>query len=278
MTSDPGLFGPDSVTWRIHADPSMSLAGFRALYLQALHPLAMAGVDQHSDYRSDPWGRLQRTGEWIGLTTFGTLAEIEPAAAMLRRIHSRVRGVDPVTGEAYTADDPELLLWVHCGAVDSFLSTYRRCGGPLAPGDGDRYVAEQVRVAPLVGLDPALVPDSEAALAAYFERVRPQLRITPAARTAARFSLAPPMPLWTQLATPARPAWVGLVTLAFGMLPRWARAMYTPLGLPLVVLPGQELATTAAGRALRTALLAVPADRREGPHLKAARARLDAAA
>ena len=281
MDPDPGLFTPDTVTWRLHADPAMALGGLRALYLQALHPLAMAGVDQHSDYRADPWGRLQRTGEWIGLTTYGTLAEIEPAAARLRRIHASVHGIDGATGLPYSADDPELLLWVHCGAVDSFLSTYRRCGGPLSPGEGDRYVAEQVRVAPLVGLDPTLVPDSEAALAAYFERVRPQLRMTPAARTAQKFSVAPPMPLRTQLTTPARPAWIGLVSLAFAMLPRWARAMYTPFGLPLVTLPGQELATTAAGRAVRTTMLALPPDRLEGPHLKAGRARhtgLDAAA
>ena len=278
MAPDPGLFTPDTVTWRIHADPSMSVGGFRSLYLQALHPLAMAGVDQHSDYRTDPWGRLQRTGQWVGLTTYGTMAEIEPAAARLRRIHASVRGVDETTGLPYSADDPGLLLWVHCGMVESFLSTYRRCGGPLAAGEGDRYVAEMVRVAPLVGLDPALVPDSEAALAASFDEVRPQLRMTPAARTAQRFSLAPPMPLWTQLATPARPAWVGLMSLAFAMLPRWARAMYSPFGLPLVVLPGQELATTAAGRALRKTLLALPQDRLEGPHLKAAKARLDTAA
>lgn len=272
MASDHGLFGPDSITWRVHADPSMSVGGFRALYLQALHPLAMAGVDQHSDYQTDPWGRLQRTGEWIGLTTYGTLAEIEPAAERLRRLHERVQGIDKTTGEAYRASDPELLLWVHCCAVDSFLSTYRRCGGSLAAGDGDRYVAEQVRVAPLVGLDPALVPDTEKALAAYFQQVRPRLRLTPAARTAQRFSLTPPMP------TPARPAWVGVVTLSFAMLPRWARVMYAPFGLALPDLPGQELATSTAGRALRAALLALPADRREGPHLKAARARLDAAA
>jgi uncharacterized protein (DUF2236 family) len=180
-----------------------------------------------------------------------------------------------VTGRRYAADDPELLLWVHCCLVESFLSTYRRCGGPLAPGEPDRYVAEQVRLAPLVGLDPALVPDDEATLAAHFEEVRPQLRATAAARSAARFVLAPPMsvPLW--LAPLARPAWAGVAGLAFAMLPRWARTMYGPA---VPVLPGAELATTAAGRALRATLLALPADRREGPHLKAAKARLDAAA
>jgi uncharacterized protein (DUF2236 family) len=272
------LFPPDTVTWRVHADAVMGLAGLRALYLQALHPLAMAGVAQHSDFRRDPWGRLRRTAEWIGLTTYGTLAEIEPAAERLRVIHSRVRGTDAETGEPYSADDPDLLLWVHCCLVDSFLSTYRRCGGPLEEGDGDAYIAEQVRVAPLVGLDPAVVPADEAQLAAYFRRIRPQLRITPEARRAATFVLVPPMPLWTQLATPARPAWAGIASLSLGMLPRWAKSMYGPRLAGLGMLPGAELATTAAGRALRSTLMALPADRREGPHLKAARRRLDAAA
>ena len=180
--------------------------------------------------------------------------------------------------EHYSADDPELLLWVHCCLVESFLSTYRRCGGPVADGEGDAYVAEQVRLAPLVGLDPLLVPDTEAALAAYFVRVRPRLRITSDARSAAAFVVAPPMPLWAQLATPARPAWAGIASLAFGMLPPWAKAMYGPGLGGLGRLPGAERATTVAGRALRSTLLALPADRLEGPHLKAARARLESAA
>jgi uncharacterized protein (DUF2236 family) len=278
VTPDHGLFSPETVTWRIHADVVMGLAGLRALYLQALHPLAMAGVVEHSDFRRDPWGRLRRTAEWIGLTTYGTLAEIEPAAERLRMIHSQVRGTDAETGQPYSADDPDLLLWVHCCLVDSFLSTYRRCGGPLGAGDGDAYIAEQVRVAPLVGLDPAVVPADEAQLAAYFRGVRPRLRITREARRAAAFVLVPPMPLWTQLTTPARPAWAGIASLSLAMLPRWAKSMYGPGLVGLGMLPGAELATTAAGRTLRSTLMALPADRREGPHLKAARRRLGNAA
>jgi uncharacterized protein (DUF2236 family) len=278
MTPEPGLFTPDDVTWRLHADPVMGLAGLRALYLQALHPLAMAGVANHSDFRRDPWGRLMRTAGWIGLTTYGTLAQIEPAAERLRKIHSQVRGTDAETGLPYAADDPALLLWVHCCLVDSFLQTYRRCGGPLAEGEADAYVAEQVRLAPLVGLDEGLVPGSESALASYFDQVRPQLRITGEARRAAAFVLAPPMPLWAQLATPARPAWAGLASLGFALLPRWSKSMYGPGLGGLAALPGAELATTAAARALRTTLLALPADRLEGPHLRAARARLGSAA
>jgi uncharacterized protein (DUF2236 family) len=278
MAPDHGLFSPDTVTWRIHADPVMGLAGLRALYLQALHPLAMAGVAQHSDFRRDPWGRLRRTAEWIGLSTYGTLAEIEPAAARLRMIHAQVRGTEAETGEPYSADDPELLLWVQCSLVDSFLSTYRRCGGPVGAAEGDDYVAEQVRMAPLVGLDPASVPSDEAELATYFERIRPRLRITGEARRTAAFVLAPPMPLWAQLATPARPAWAGLASLGFALLPRWAKSMYGPGLGGLAALPGADLATTAAARTVRRTLLALPADRIEGPHRKAARARLGSAA
>src|ERR1700712_5812974 len=96
---DPGLFGPDSVTWRIHGDPSMLVGGFRALMLQAVHPLVMAGFDDNSLFRGDPWGRLQRTGEWVATVTFGTTAEAERAGARLRGGHRRLApGLGPETG------------------------------------------------------------------------------------------------------------------------------------------------------------------------------------
>ena len=271
MTADLGLFGPDTVTWRVHADPVTGLGGLRALLLQALHPLAMIGVAQHSDFRRDPWGRLMRTASYIGVTTFGTTAEALDAARTVRRVHGFVRGTDPDSGVPYRADDPELLLWVHCCLVDSLLTTYRRCGGALAPGDADAYVAEQVRMAPLVGLDPAGVPADEATLRAYFADLRPALRVTGEARRAALFVLAPPMPGWVQLLTPARPTWAGAAGLAFAMLPRWARRCY---GLPTPL--GTDAAVTLAGRALRRSLLALPPDVRHGPHLRAALDRLAA--
>jgi uncharacterized protein (DUF2236 family) len=275
MAADPGLFGPESVTWRIHADPVMGLGGLRALLLQALHPLAMVGVAQHSEFRKDPWGRLFRTAGYIGATTYGTTDEALAAAAKVRRVHSAVRGVDPTTGAAYSADDPELLLWVHCSLVDSLLVTYRRCGGPLRRGDGDAYVAEQVRMAPLVGLDTGEVPASEAELRQYFRDVRPQLRLTPEARRAALFVLRPPMPGWVGLLTPARPTWVGVTGLAFALLPGWARRMYGLPGAVATVVPTGP-AAGVAGRALRAGLLAVPPELRHGPHYKAALARIGA--
>ena len=266
---DPGLYGPDSVTWRVHADPSMALAGLRALLLQALHPVAMHGVFTNSAFREDPWGRLFRTAEYVAVTAYGTTREAERAGARVRGIHRRLSGVEPESGRAYRVDDPELLRWVHCSEVESFLSTAVRCGLRLTPDEQDRYYAEQTRNAALVGLDPATVPASVAAMAAYFEEVRPQLKVGKDARDAAAFVLWPPMPALVQLGTPARPAWTALATAAFAMLPRWARRLYALPGLPTT-----DLAATAAGTAFRRGLLVVPAGLRHGPHLKAAQERL----
>ncbi len=251
-----GLFGPDSVAWRIQSDPSMVLAGFRALLLQATHPLVMAGFDASSNYRVDPWGRLQRTGEWISTVTFGTRSAAEEAGARLRALHGRLPGgVEPETGLAYRVDDPELLLWVHCTEVESFLTTYQRSGGRLRPGDADRYVEEMRASARLVGLDldDGSVPGTLADLHDYYADVRPQLRVTAVAAEGALWGFVPPMPLWVKLMTPARPAWAGMISVAAGLLPRWARRLY---GLP--GLPTTDLAATVAARGLRRSLLALP--------------------
>ena len=272
-TGDPGLFGPDSVTWRINGDPVSFVGGLRALLLQALHPLAMAGVDQHSNYRDDPWGRLARTAKYVSTATFGTTEEAEAAGARVRAVHRHIRGVDDQTGLPYSAADPALLAWVHNCTVDSMLNAYARSGARLSPAEADEYVDEQVAMAALVGLERPDVPSTAAGLQAYFTRVRPELRSTPAARGVARFGVAPPMPVWVQVATPARIAWAGVGSLAFGMLPPWARRMY---GVP--VLRGTDRATDLAVRALRAALLAVPESRRRSPEQKAAFARLAASA
>jgi uncharacterized protein (DUF2236 family) len=249
-----GLFGPQSVTWRIHGDPAMLLAGFRALALQAVHPLAMAGFNANSRFRDDPWGRLQRTGAWVGTVTYGTRSEAEAAGARLRALHARLRpGVEPETGRPYRVDDPDLLLWVHCTEVESFLSTYRRSGGRLAPGEADQYVHEMRESARLVGLDPTTVPGDEAGLQEYYRQVRPELRVTHAARRNALWGFAPPMPWWVQLATPARPSWAALVGTATALLPRWARRLY---GLP--GLPTTDLTAALTARAVRQTLLTLP--------------------
>lgn len=266
---DPGLYGPDSVSWRVHADPSMALAGLRALFLQAVHPMAMAGVAEHSDFRADPWGRLFRTAEYVGVTTYGTRAQAERAGAKVRGIHRRLSGVEPESGVAYRVSDPHLLLWVHCVEVESFLTTAIRCGLRVSRSDRDRYYAEQTIGSALVGLDPADVPASVEEMAAYFRRMHPELRVTAAARRTAAFILWPPMPGVVSKGTPARPAWVALAAAAFTMLPRWARRLYRMPGLPTT-----DAAATAAGLAFRSGLLVVPERLRHGPELKSAKARL----
>jgi len=270
-----GFFGPASVTWRVHADPLLMLAGLRALLLQATHPLAMAGFVHHSNFRDDPWGRLNRTAEYIGVTTFGTTLEAMQAGARVRAIHSRVAGVTS-DGAGYRADDPDLLAWVHCCLVASFLDVVRRGGLALRPQEQDAYIAEQVRSAVLVGLEPEHVPRDRAGLAGYFQAVGPALRVTPAARSAALLVLAPPMPAAIALATPARPAWVAMAGLAFASLPAWVRQMYALPDLPGTAGLNQAGATLGL-RALRVTLRGVQAmvpPLREGPHLRAARLRL----
>lgn len=248
---DQGLYGPGSVTWRVHGDPSMALGGLRALLLQAVHPLAMAGVAQHSDFQDDPWGRLLRTADYVRVTSFGTSSEASKAAARVRGIHRRLGGIEPESGQAYRVDDPVLLLWVHCCEAESFLSTAVRCGLRLTHQEQDAYYAEQVRAAALIGAAPA--PSSVTEMADYFAAQRPGLRVTRAAREAARFVLLPPMPTKVRLATPARPAWTLVAATAFAMLPRWARRLYRLPGLPTT-----DLGATVAGKALRAGLLALP--------------------
>src|SRR5918998_1948376 len=196
-SADAGLFGPDSVTWRIHRDPAMLLGGFRALILQAVHPLVMAGFDDNSFFRGDPWGRLRRTGEWVGTVTYGTTAEAQKAGRRLRKLHASLPpGVERETGQSYRVDDPELLLWVHCTEVESFLTSYRRSGGRLRRGDGDRYVAEMTASAKLVGIPAAMGPSSAADVANYYRAIRPDLRVTAVAFRNVLWGFAPPMPAW----------------------------------------------------------------------------------
>jgi uncharacterized protein (DUF2236 family) len=230
--NDLGLFGPDSVTWRIHADPSSLVGGLRALLIQALNTRAMAAVDQHSDYRTDPWSRLRRTSEYLTATTFGDTATAERYAGRVRAIHRRVHGVDPVSGRPYRADDPELLLWVHAVEVDSFLTAYRQYGGSVTDADADRYALEMVRAAELVGLRPDQVPTTLDDLREYLRRAYRGLALSPAAKEGVRYVLSPPMPLLV------RPLWAVPATAAVAILPDVVRGLYGlrwwPLATPVV--------------------------------------------
>ncbi|MDV3135142.1 oxygenase MpaB family protein [Mycobacterium sp. 29Ha] len=221
-TPGPRWFDEDRPIRRVHADASMFVGGLRALLLQSLHPLAMAGVAEHSDYRGDPWGRLQRTSTFLAVTTFGPAADAQRAVDKVRGIHRRVSGVAP-DGRPYAAGDPHLLEWVHIAEVDSFLLAHQLYGAhPLDQSGRDGYVADTARVATALGvIDP---PRTERELAERIEAFRPELTSTQSAREAARYLLlTPPLPVV------ARAPYGLLAATSVAMLPPWARL---PLRLP----------------------------------------------
>jgi len=219
--ADDGFFGPASVAWRVSTDLATPVAGLRSLLMQALHPLAMAGVDQHSGWRRDPVGRLAATSAYLATVTFGERAVAEQAAARVRRIHDHVRGVDAVTGRRYAAGDPALLLWVHAAQVDSVLAAGSLVGTALSAADSDRYVAEMVAAAELVGVPRPLVPASVAELERYVASVRPGLSCTPAAAESMAYLLDPP-----GLDEEVAEIWQDVRDAAIAVLPEWARQMY----------------------------------------------------
>lgn len=202
--------------WRVHEDSSMFPGGIAALLLQMLHPMAMAGVAGHSGYRGDPWGRLQRTSNYLASTTYGTIEHAEATIAHVASIHDRVRGKD-VHGRAYRAGDPHLLTWVHVAEIHSFLAAHQAYGRePLTPAEADTYVAQAGIPAHRLGVpDP---PRSVDELHTVLESYRPELELTAAAADAAAFLLHdPPLP-W-----PARPGYWALAAGGIAVLPGWAR-------------------------------------------------------
>jgi uncharacterized protein (DUF2236 family) len=243
----PRWFGDDRAIRLVHADSAMFIGGLRALLLQSLHPLAMAGVAQHSDYRTDPWGRLQRTAEFLAATTFGPVPVAQRAVATVRRVHLRVVGTT-TDGRRYAANDPHLLRWVHVCEVDSFLAAHQRYGASRLDSAGaDQYVSDMAVVARALGVNepPRTVRELRAELREY----RPELSSTPEARDAARFLLLdPPLPI------AARPPYAVLGAAAVGLLPVWAR---WPLRLPFLPMTETVLVRPAGGavtRALRWSL------------------------
>ena len=226
--SDDGLFGPASVAWRVSTDLASPVAGLQSLLMQALHPLAMAGVDQHSGWRRDPVGRLAATSAYLATVTFGERAVALHAAARVRRIHDHVRGVDAVTGRPYAAGDPALLLWVHAALVQSSLAAVWAFGTPLSAEDSDRYVEEMMVTAELIGVPRAQVPSSVADLERYVASVRPGLRYTPAAGESMAYLLNPP-----GLDEEIAEFWRDVRDAAIALLPEWARQMYGYSAPPL---------------------------------------------
>jgi uncharacterized protein (DUF2236 family) len=181
------------VAWKVVGHQVSLVGGLRSLIVQSLHPLAMAGVAQHSDYRNRSLERLRRTAHYVAATTFGDTETAYAAARRVKSIHRKVRGTDPVTGLSYSAEDPETQLWVHCVEWHSFLASYRAYGGRLTREDEDRYLYEGVRIAALLDVPDDTVPGSVAEYREYFEAVRPRLCVSESARAAIDFVLHPPM-------------------------------------------------------------------------------------
>ena len=235
-------YTPEDPIWRVHADAAMFPGGISALLLQSLHPSAMAGVAGHSGYKGDPWGRLQRTSNYLAVTTFGTIEDAERVVARVRGRHRVVRGEDE-RGVPYSADDPHLLRWVHVAEIWSFLKAYQTyAADPLTDDEADLYVAQSIRAPSLLGATdlPTSVAELHEALASY----RPELASTRAAREATRFMLLnPPVP-WL-----VRPGYGLIAAGGVALLPSWARRQ---LMLPLL---GPALPVATGAGALSTALV-----------------------
>ena len=216
---DPGLFGPQSISWQVHGDfPSMLVGGISALMLQLLHPLALAGVWDHSNFREDMLGRLRRTGQFISGTTFGSRQDAEWLIDKVRTIHLQVTGTAP-DGQPYAASDPDLLTWVHVAEVSNFLAAHLRYRNPnLSPADQDRYYAEIALVAERLGARD--VPRSRQQIADYLERIRPQLLCDERSREVLRLLLDAPSP-----SRMAKPFGALMMQAGIDLLPDWASAM-----------------------------------------------------
>ncbi len=246
-----GLYGPGSVTWRLAAEPIMWVAGLRAMYLQALHPRTMRATWQNTAFArpGEAWGRFSRTLDFVRVRTYGDLAEVERAGHRVRKIHASLTGVD-ADGSVIRLDEPELLLWVHCGEIASYANIASRCGMRISAAELDQFVAEQRRGAAVVGLDPACVPASMAELDAYYERMRPSVYACAEARKALARSFVPAIPWpFTGLRLVVPP----MNALAFATLPRWARRRYGTPGSHLT-----DLSATVTLCAMHQAVTRVP--------------------
>ncbi|MFI0444849.1 oxygenase MpaB family protein [Actinomadura sp. 6N118] len=262
---DYGLFGPGSVTWRVMGEPVLMVGGVRALLLQALHPRSMWGTAQNSELM-DPqaaWARLGRTVEFVRVRTYGTHEEVDRVGRRIRKLHSKLTGLDMRTGETFRIDEAENLLWVHMGEVDSYLDVARRAGVPLSDADADRFVDEQRRAAEVVGLDPADVPATVAEMRDYYEGMRPHLWACKEARVGLRRMFNPNVP---RQMLPLKLAAPGIGMLVVATLPRWARRMY---GLP--GLPTSDLAATLTLKGLYRTTHVLPQRIRYSPDAKRAR-------
>ena len=254
---DPGWFGPDSVAWKVHADPSLLVAGVAAFTLQALHPLAMAGVAEHSAFSDDFLGRTQRTAEFVQGVVYGSSARAERLCRIVRKAHVPVVGVAP-DGRPYDANDPELLDWVHIAEYLAIAAANRRFAlRPMSRPELDAYIAEVAIVGEGTGV--VAPPRSWSGILASLEHHRPQLAVSEYAALGVAFLDDPPI-----IPGPAKPVWRALWAGAIACLP--------PVGRRLLRLPMPSTAELAACRATLRVLGTLAT---EPVDLAAARRRLD---
>ncbi len=251
-------FSDDRPIHIVHTDASMFIGGMRALLLQSLHPLAMAGVAQHSDYRSDPWGRLQRTADFLAATSFGPADLAEKTIARIRAVHTKVVGTT-TDGRPYSASDPHLLRWVHVAELDSFIAAHRAYGAQkLDEKTYDAYVEDMAVIARKLGV-PA-PPTSVQGLRDQLVMYRYELASTPESRDAAKYLLLTP-----PLSLPARVPYSLIAAAAIAILPAWARndlrLPYLPVTEKAVVRPiGHAITSTIRWATAIDPLSSVDAD------------------
>jgi uncharacterized protein (DUF2236 family) len=235
--------------WTVHGSVATFLGGVRSLLLQTLHPLALAGVEQHSRYREDPLGRLQRTGAFIAATTYGPDEFAEQTVGAIRAMHRKVEGTAP-DGRRYSAADPRLLLWVHITLVDSMLTAYQTFGRHGAV-DPDRYVADMAVVGERMGVPDA--PRTAAALTASLSGFAPELRRTGDSDRMKRFIMSAPLPAGL------RPGYAILAGAARDSLPGWALDLLGESAHSAAGLAGRRVAADLSLRVLAAALVKSPA-------------------
>lgn len=244
---DDGLFGPGSATWAVHGDfTAMMAGGIASLLIQMLHPAALAGVWDHSDFRRDMAGRLRRTAGFISVTTYGATEAAERMIARVRAVHDRVGGTLP-DGTPYSANDPHLLTFVHAAEVDSFLRAHRTYRDPdFSDAEADRYLAEMAGIARRLGAEQ--VPENRRELARFLDSIRPELRVDARTRAVARTLLNQPAP------SPAlAPVSSWLTQAGIALLPDWAARLHGLDGYG-AVRPAIRAGTRGLGGAIRWAL------------------------
>ena len=241
---DPGLCGPDSISWRVIGDVSVFVGGIRALLIQAAHPEVVAGVDDHSRYRDDPLGRLSRTSFYVTSATFGAMPEVKEAVDLVNSAHQGVSGTSH-RGRPYSASTPDLAAWVHNSLTDSFLEAYQRFGGRLSSDHADQFVVEQSRVGEMLGASP--LPTTAGELREWITG-HPELAPSPGMRAAVRFLQNPPIPAAQK---------AGYHILMNGAITSIPRELTSVLGLNPA--PGARVSSTAMVLGLRRIMKNSPA-------------------